>query len=175
MIGTLANWFLNEIAGRIPFINLRMWLYEKAGMKFEDRKHTTLMMHIELMAPGGITVGRGAIVGREVVLDGRGGLTIGQFANISSRTQIYTGTHDIHSNDFVAEFNPTEIGDHAWLGIGSTVLDGVTIGRGAVVAASAVVTKDVPEKKVYGGIPAREIGERRSDLSYELDYRPNGI
>ncbi|MBJ7457889.1 MAG: acyltransferase [Thermoleophilaceae bacterium] len=152
-----------------------MWLYEKVGMQLEDRGKCVLMMHAEVLSPGGISIGSGTVIGREVVLDGRGGLKIGRNANISSRTQIYTGTHDIHADDFAAEFNETVIEDNVWLGIGATILDGVTIGRGAVVAAGAVVTKDVAALKVVGGIPAREIGERGSDLSYELDYRPNGL
>ena len=56
------------------------------------------------------------------------------------------------------------IGDRAWLGSRALVLPGVTIGEGAVVAAGAVVTSDVPAYAVVGGVPARAIGARPREL-----------
>jgi maltose O-acetyltransferase len=64
------------------------------------------------------------------------------------------------------------IGDHAWIGYRALVLPGVTIGEGGVVAAGAVVTKDVPPYAIVAGNPARVVGQRTRDLTYELDYRP---
>ena len=61
-----------------------------------------------------------------------------------------------------AELKKTTIEEDAWLGYGVTVITGVRIGRGAIVAACAVVTKDVPPYEIWGGIPARKIGERFS-------------
>ena len=52
--------------------------------------------------------------------------------------------------------------DDVWLGVNVIVLKGVRIGRGAIVAASAVVTTDVPSHEIWGGIPARKIGERKA-------------
>jgi len=54
------------------------------------------------------------------------------------------------------------IEDEVWLGVGATIMDGVTIGQGAVVAANAVVTKDVPSNAIVSGVPARVIGFRSS-------------
>lgn len=54
---------------------------------------------------------------------------------------------------------PINIGNHVWIGIGATILKGVTIGDGAIIAAGAVVTKDVPPKTLVGGVPARVIKE----------------
>lgn len=170
----LVYWTLNEIVGRIPFAGLRMWCYARAGFEIEDRKKSVIMMHAEIIGRN-VSIGRGTVIGREVVLDGRAQVTIGQNANIGSRTVIYTGTHDVHSDDFVAEFKPVTIEDHVWLALGVTVLPGVSIGRGCVVAAGAVVTKDLEPMGVYAGIPAERIGERGSSLEYELGYRPNGI
>lgn len=63
---------------------------------------------------------------------------------------------------------PINIGDRAWLGSHCVILDQVNIGEGAVVAAGAVVTKDVPPFAVVGGVPAKIIGERSKDLRYNL-------
>ena len=61
------------------------------------------------------------------------------------------------------------IGDWAWLSFRSTILPGVTIGEGAVVAAGAVVTRDVPPYAIVAGIPARVVGERPRELDYDLN------
>jgi acetyltransferase-like isoleucine patch superfamily enzyme len=58
---------------------------------------------------------------------------------------------------------PTVIGDDAWIGVGAVVMQGRSIGRGAVIGANAVVTKDVPAYEVWVGIPARKVGERFPD------------
>lgn len=61
------------------------------------------------------------------------------------------------------EYLPVEIADDVWIGTGAIILDGVKIARGAVVAAGAVVTKDVPERAVVGGVPAKVIKYRQQD------------
>lgn len=171
----LRDYLVNELVGLVPFIGFRLFVYARIGVEFDDRRSTTILMHNELIMPTGIRVGRGSIIGRHCILDGRGGLTIGSDVNIGGRTQLFTGTHDVNSNDFAANFEPIVIEDHAWLAAGVTVLPGVKIGRGAVVAAGSVVTRDLPGGKVYGGVPAKEIADRGSDLSYKLGYRPNGL
>lgn len=58
----------------------------------------------------------------------------------------------------------TVIGDDAWIGFGAIIIAGVRIGRGAIVGAGAVVTKDVPPYEIHAGIPAQKIGERFTNL-----------
>jgi maltose O-acetyltransferase len=60
---------------------------------------------------------------------------------------------------------------YAWISFRATILPGVTVGRGAVVAANSVVTKDVEEFTIVGGIPAKPIGTRSRDLDYTLTGR----
>ena len=64
------------------------------------------------------------------------------------------------------------IGNRAWIGPGTTILHSVNIGEGAVIAAGAVVTKDVEPFAIMAGIPARKIGERNHNLRYEFNGYP---
>ena len=79
---------------------------------------------------------------------------------------IYTLQHDYNTLDFSTSGGEVIIEDYVWISARSIILPGLTIGRGAVVAAGAVVTKNVPAFTVVGGVPATKIGDRRKDLDY---------
>ena len=70
--------------------------------------------------------------------------------------------------EFGVKGAPVIIEDYAWVSSRTTLLPGVTIGKGAVVAAGAVVTKSVEPYTVVGGVPAKKIGERSKELNYKL-------
>jgi acetyltransferase-like isoleucine patch superfamily enzyme len=116
-------------------------------------------------------IGEGSIIGDRSILDARSGIYIGKNVNFSSNVKIWSFQHD-HSDPY---FNCTEekvgavyIEDRVWIGPDVTILHSVTIGEGAVVAAGAVVTKDVPAFAIVAGIPAKVIGERNKNLLYEF-------
>ena len=67
--------------------------------------------------------------------------------------------------DDLQEYKTVEIGDHVWIGTNSMILDGVVVGEHAVVAAGAVVTKNVPPFAIVGGVPARIIKYRNRKLN----------
>lgn len=101
-----------------------------------------------------------------VVSIGGGCLFAKNVAVLSGTHQIY-GDGTIRENDAVYEKNPNHkpyapvtIGEDCWLGMNSVILPGVNLGRGVVVGANAVVTKDVPEYSIVGGVPATIIGSR---------------
>ncbi|NJK52359.1 MAG: hypothetical protein HC936_05170 [Leptolyngbyaceae cyanobacterium SU_3_3] len=81
---------------------------------------------------------------------------------------IWTAQHDLNDSGFAGVSAPVVIEDYAWISSRATILPGVTIGRGAVVAAGAVVTKSVAPFEIVGGVPAKKIGERNRDLDYQL-------
>ncbi len=90
----------------------------------------------------------------------QGGIVIGDDVLIGHNVVIATLNHALdpeHRGDI--EPRPVHIGDKVWIGANATLLPGVTIGEGAVVAAGAVVTKDVAPRTVVGGVPARVIRE----------------
>jgi maltose O-acetyltransferase len=123
----------------------------------------------------GIHLGNHVSVNRDCVLDGTGGLVIGDYVMIAQATCIYSAQHKFDRLDIPMmlqgfEKRRTVIEDDVWLGAGSTILPGVKVGRGSIVGAGAVVTKDVPDYSVVGGVPAEVIGSRR-DLTGQVDLR----
>ncbi len=152
--------------GRIPSRRLRHWLYRRMGAQIAP----TAVLHrgLEVRHAARISVGVDSVIGFNVILDGRRGVTIGDHVNLSSEVAIWTLQHDWRDPGFAEVGAPVVIGDRAWLSFRATVLPGVTVGEGAVVAAGAVVTKDVAPYTVVAGVPARVVAERPRDLSYEL-------
>jgi len=123
---------------------------------------------IRVLDPWRLSIGANTILGLRVILDGRGGLTIGSNCNISDEIAIWTAEHDIQSPDFVMTEGAVTIGNRVWICHRSILLPGVTVGEGSVVASGSVVTKDVPVFSVAAGIPAKVIGKRSASLRYKL-------
>jgi len=167
------EYVLNHIVNRIPAVSLRMRCYRALGVTFEDHRRTTIMLGAQVEHPSTLSIGTGSIVGPGALLDARGGLTIGRDVNITGNCRFMSAKHDVQDPDFTASFDPVIVGDRAWIALGATILGGVTIGEGAVVAAGSVVTKSVDPFTIVGGVPAVKIGDRTRELRYELDYRPS--
>ena len=86
----------------------------------------------------------------------QGGIEIGDGAMMGHNVVLAAINHDLNSaNNRKNHYAPVKIGNHVWIGANATILPGVTIGDWAVVAAGAVVTKDVPELTIVGGVPAK--------------------
>jgi maltose O-acetyltransferase len=89
--------------------------------------------------------------------------------SISPDVTILTAQHLHDDATFALTSRPVVVEDHVWIGTRATILPGVTVGRGAVVATGSVVTKDVAPLDIVGGVPARPIGRRNIDPEYVLD------
>lgn len=145
--------------GFIPSHFFRMFVYRLAGIKIG--RGSTIHMWANFFNPRKIVIGEDSIIGDHCFLDGRAQLMIGNHVDIASQVLIYNSEHDINDENFKAVTAPVEIGDFVFIGPRAIILPGVKIGKGAVVAAGAVVTKNVEEFKIVGGVPAGEIGERK--------------
>ena len=110
---------------------------------------------------GSPIVGAGTWIGAFPVIDGSGGLTIGEGCDISSGVQIYTHSSArrcVSGRRYnEVEREPVHIGDRVFIGAGAVVNMGVTIGDEAVIGAGAVVTKNVAARTVVAGVPARVV------------------
>ena len=163
--------YLLHLVGHIPLHHIRRFFYRLAGMKIG--KGSTVHMGTVFFDPGNIVIGQDTIVGEGALLDGRAKLVIGDHVDIATDVMIYNSEHNVHSEHFAAAQGvieaPVKIEDYVFIGPRVIILPGVIIGRGAVVGAGAVVTKDVTPFMIVGGIPAKEIGERKiKDLHYKL-------
>ncbi len=103
-----------------------------------------------------ITIGKDVFINSGCHFQDQGGITIGDGALIGHNVVLATINHDLNPKQGRKNhYAPIHIGNHVWMGSNATILPGVTIGDWAVVAAGAVVTKDVPLRTVVGGVPAK--------------------
>lgn len=103
-----------------------------------------------------VRLGKNVMVMPDCLMMARGGITIDDDAMIAANVQLISNNHDLNDR-VVLICKPIHICRKAWIGAGATILPGVTVGENAVVAAAAVVTKDVPANAIVGGNPAKII------------------
>jgi len=159
-------WGLTFIGG-LPTHTLRGILYRRLYGLVIPRS-SVLYGGAEIRAPDRLKIGAHSIIGHRAILDARRGIEIGCNVNLSTGVWIWTEQHDPQDPDFGIVGGGVVIEDYAWISCRTVILPGVTIGEGAVLAAGAVVTKDVPPWAIVGGVPATVIGQRTRDMRYTL-------
>ena len=168
LISYLTNYFI----ANIPSWKLRHWWYRRVlGISLGPRAGVHLGCYWWFYGPGqvrrtGVSIGANSRINRDCMIDVRGGVTIGDNVSISPQVSISTAAHSAVDPGFRVEIRPVVIEDNVWIGMRATILGGVTLGRGSVVAAGAVVTKDVPPLTIVGGVPARPVGMRPEEASH---------
>jgi len=184
---------LATLTGLIPSHTIRLLLY-RSLFRLKIGKHSTIHWLARFNNPAGVEIGHNTIIGNDAFLDGRHyrtwqagesrllgywrdfcspsvrPLRIGNNVSIAGEVRIYTMQHDIDDPGFAEVGAPVVIEDYAVVGTRVTILPGVRIGKGAVVASGGVVTKDVAPYTVVGGVPAVFIRERNKDLKYILKF-----
>jgi acetyltransferase-like isoleucine patch superfamily enzyme len=123
--------------------------------------------HEALLYPSGgwIELGSGSLVNAFSTIFGQGGVEVGDGVLVGPQSTIVAANHvysdrDVPVDEQGLSTEGVEIRDDVWIGSNCTILDGVTVGEGAVVAAGSVVTESVPEYAVVAGVPAERIGSR---------------
>lgn len=167
--GQWMRYLYNTWVAHIPSRRIRLFFYRRF---FSIGANSTIMMGLTLRKMSGITIGQVSNINPGCMLDSRGGsITIGNYVDIAPEVNIWTLEHDPNHPNFVSCGAPVVIEDYVWLANRVIVLPGVTIGKGAVVAAGAVVTKDIPAWSIAGGVPAKVIGKRNENQEPRKPYR----
>jgi acetyltransferase-like isoleucine patch superfamily enzyme len=117
-------------------------------------KHVRIFHNVEFTYGYNLTIEDNCTIHKNVMLDDRGGLILREGTSVSDYANIYSHTHDINKQADVTN-KPTELGPRARVTYHGTVLAGANVGEDAMLGAMALATRDVPEKSVSVGIPAR--------------------
>lgn len=167
----LILFVLNNVVSKIPLVSMRMWLLKCC---FSVGEGSNILMGVRFRYRRHFKMGVNSVVNYGCTIDTRGGsVTIGDYVDVAPDVNIWTLEHDPQSSEHKAVGGEVVIDDYAWIANRVIILPGVTIGRGAVVAAGSVVTKSVESMAIVGGVPARKIGHRRvSVLQARAPYRP---
>lgn len=152
-----------------------IWFVRKLYLKLfigHLGRNTFISRNVDIRKPKNIYIYDNIVINKKVLLDGRGGiLVIEDNVDIAQEANIWTLTHDKNSPTHAAIGFPVRIKSHSWVGARSTIMPGVVVGKGAIIAVNAVVTKNVDSKSIVGGIPAKVIGYRDNNLNYTLQFR----
>ncbi len=161
------------VRGAHVFVGDRVVLYSMCGgvVELGDRAHLHRETIVELGEGGGLVVGADThIQPRCLLASFLAPIRIGGGVQIAAHCTFYSYDHSFAAGTPIAA-QPLRtqggivVEDDVWLGVGVTVLDGVRIGKGAVIGAGAVVKEDVPENSIAVGVPARVVGYRREGAS----------
>jgi len=168
----LISYLTNYLIANIPSWKLRHGWYRRVlGIELDPAAGVHLGCYWWIYGPGqirrtGVSIGANSRINRDCMIDVRGGVKIGENVSISPQVAISTAAHSALDPKFRVEIRPVVIEDNVWIGMRATILGGVTLGRGCVVAAGAVVTKDVPPLTIVAGVPAKPVGMRPEEASH---------
>lgn len=167
-----AKYLFREWIMKFPSFGIRLFFLKRVLKSIGN--DTFIAMRVDIRgASGNIEIGHNCIINNKVLIDSRGGIVhIGNNVDIGQETNIWTLEHDPNDYNHDVKGGAVIIEDYVWIATRVTILPGVKIGRGAVVASNSVVTKDVPDMAIVGGVPAKIIGMRKNELKYNLKYRP---
>lgn len=126
------------LCGILPSFRVKNWLYRRIGVKVGQDASIGVLAKIDVLFPHQISIGNNVIIGYNTVLLG----------------------HEYLRDEW--RLGPVVIEDDAVVGANCTILPGVTIGRGAVVAAMSLVNRDIPPHTFCGGVPVRPLRAKRS-------------
>ena len=104
-----------------------------------------------------VKFGKGVFINHSAIFSASGGIEFEDGVMLAPGVRIATINHDMNERHTKYTYGKVLIKKNAWIGMGATICPGVTVGEYAVVAAGAVVTKDVPDFAVVGGVPAKVI------------------
>lgn len=162
----------NNLIPHVPSHTIRLWFYKKI-MEFKIEKGSHIFMGCRFDCTRNLIMGKNSVINPNCRFDVRGGIKIGDNVSISNDVIILTADHDIDSIDMLGRERAVVLEDYVWIGTRAMIMPGVTVSKGAVVAAGAVVTKSVKAFDVVAGVPAKVIKQRffRTNFNYDASYK----
>lgn len=160
---------LGEHAAIYDFAYLQVGLVDPEHEYIRIGNGSSILPYAQVHSWGGfVDIAEGCSINAYTILYGTGGIRVGSGVRIAAQTVVVASSHRFDAPDVpIREQGITAEGivieDDVWIGAGCRILDGVRIGRGAVVAAGAVVTRSVAPLDIVGGVPAKVIGQRGKD------------
>ena len=157
-------WISMNIIMSFPSRHLRLFFLRRKGATIA--KNVSICRGVEIRNPKGLVIGEGCAIGPGVTLDARKGLKLGNNVTIAKDAIIWTLHHEMNSTDFHTIGAETIIEDYAWICSRSVLLPGVHVGRGAVIASGAVLTKNADDQSIMGGGARKEDWRTQTDEVY---------
>lgn len=157
-----------DIFGLPGLRKVRNWVYSRhLGVEGLNVGNRVRIQPLHANSDRRTQIGKGLHVGEGTLIDLSGNLTIGDHVTFSEGAKLFTHDHVIHNGKVDWQwsgeaFSTMAIEDHVWIGANAIIAPSVRrIGEGAIVAAGAVVTRDVEPRAIVAGVPASKVGERR--------------
>lgn len=163
-------YFYNSFITNVPAYSVRHFFLRRM-LRIPIGKNSAIHMGC-FFSGRKVIIGSNTVINRNCFIDGRVETKIGNNVSISPEAYIVSLTHDPQSSSFATISKPVSIENYAWIGVRAIILPGVTISKGAIVGAGAVVTKSCGEYEIVAGVPAKKIGIRNENLNYTLRYFP---
>lgn len=144
--------------------NVEIRAHKNSKIVFEGKNRIDRGARVLSTNDAKIIIREGSKIGLYSVLNGGDSIDIGRFSLVSGFVYIQTSMHEFRKQGYIQEqgysHKPVHLEEDVWLGAHVVILPGVTIGKGVVVGSNAVVTKDISQLSVVGGVPAKIIKER---------------
>jgi maltose O-acetyltransferase len=157
----LVYYLTNHAVNRVPCHAFRLaWYRRVLGISIGAGSHVYLGVTFLGNRIRDIRIGERCMVNPGCLLNASDAIEIGNDVVLAHQVSLHTADHDVRDPSFAMRTAPIRVGDGAWLASHAIVLKGVTLGPGAVVAAGAVVARDVAPGQIVAGNPAQAIGER---------------
>jgi maltose O-acetyltransferase len=173
LVALLRGWVLNRIVANVPLAAIRLAYYRHVcGIEIGPDSSVWMGAQFTGEAVGRIRIGARCSIGHDSFWVAGAPITLADDVVAGHRVEFYTSDHDPDDPAFTRRDSPIVVEAEAWIGSRAIVLRGVTIGRGAVIAAGAVVTRSVEPYTIVAGNPARLVRARGTT---EITHRVRGV
>lgn len=169
----LRYYLNNHWISHLPFHFIRLWWYRRI-MKIHVGQGSNIQLGVTFYGDAihQISIGNHSVVHPRCVFNASAPIILGDRVHLAHAVEFYTTDHDPGSKDFGGHVEAIRLEDDVYIASRVTILRGVTLGKGCVVAAGAVVTKSVEPFTVVGGVPARFIKRRTDDAKNTCVGKP---